>query len=99
MALNADTLLDRLYLKSQITKWRIIAVILAVVALAIAGQRYASHSPIEKDFVARITFDGVIEDDQKVYDLIKEVGDNPRAKAVILWLDTPGGSAVGGEEM
>ncbi len=48
--------------------------------------------------MARITFDGVIGDDQKIYDLISDTADNPKAKAVILWLDTPGGSAVGGEE-
>ena len=99
MAINADTLLERLYLKGQITKWRIIAVICAVIAFIALVERYNPHSAIEKDFVARITFDGVIGDDQKIYDLIKDVGDNPKAKAVILWLDTPGGSAVGGEEV
>jgi len=99
MAINADTLLDRLYLKSQVTKWRILAVLFAVVAVIAATERFSTHSPIEKEFVARITFDGVIGDDQKIYDLIDDVSDNPKAKAVILWLDTPGGSAVGGEEI
>ena len=99
MAINADTLLDRLYLKSQITKWRIFAVIFALIALVVATERYNTHSPIEKEFVARITFNGVIGDDQKIYDMIKDVADNSKAKAVIVWLDTPGGSAVGGEEI
>ena len=98
MAINADTLLDRLYLKSQITKWRILAVVFAMLVLIVAGERYNTHSPIEKDFVARVTLDGIIMDDQKLYDLIDDVGDNPKAKAVIVWLDTPGGSAVAGEE-
>ena len=99
MTINADTLLERLYLKSQITKWRIIAVVCAVLALVVLVERLNPHSAIEKDFVARISFDGFIGDDQKIYDLIDDVAENPKAKAVIIWLDTPGGSAVGGEEI
>jgi protease-4 len=99
MTINADTLLERLYLKSQITKWRIIAVVCAVLAIVVFVERFNPHSAIEKDFVARITFDGIIGDDQKLYEMITDVADNSKAKAVILWLDTPGGSAVGGEEI
>jgi protease IV len=98
MAINADTLLDRLYLKSQITKWRILAVVFAVAALIISAERFNKHSPIEKEFVARLTLDGIITDNQKIYTLIDDLADNPKAKAVIIWLDTPGGSAVAGEE-
>ncbi|MBY0407476.1 MAG: signal peptide peptidase SppA [Rickettsiales bacterium] len=99
MALNADTLIDRLYLKSQITKWRMIAFVFAVLGLLVVVERYNPRSPMEKDFVARISFEGFVGDDQRLYDLIDDVAENPKAKAVILWLDTPGGSAVGGEEI
>lgn len=99
MAINADTLLERLYLKSQITKWRIIAVVCAVIAVIVLVEQLNPHSAIEKEFIARITFDGFIGDDQKIYNLIDDVEDNPKAKAVVIWLDTPGGSAVGGEEI
>src|SRR5271154_2521643 len=98
MAINADTLLDRLYLKSQITKWRILAVVCAVLALIAIGERSSHDSPIEKDYVARLSFNGIIDDNQKIYDMIDDVADNHKIKAVILSLDTPGGSAVGGEE-
>lgn len=99
MALNADTLLDRLYLKSQISRWRALAIVFAVLALIVLVDRSAAHSSIEKPFIARLTFDGFIEDNQEIYKLIDEMADNPKAKAVIVWLDTPGGSAVGGEEL
>lgn len=98
MAINADTLLDRLYLKSQIAKWRVLAILMAVIALVVIFERGARHSPIEKDYIARLTIDGIITDNQKLYDLIDDIGDNRKVKAVIVWLDTPGGSAVGGEE-
>lgn len=99
MAINADTLLDRLYLKSQITKWRVIALLFAVAALIVMTEKFNPRSPIEKDFIARINIQGFIGDDKKLYELIDDVADNPKAKAVIVWLDTPGGSAVGGEEI
>src|SRR5579872_4793822 len=98
MAINADTLLERIYLKSQITRWRILAIIFAVVAAVIALEKFSPHSPIEQPYVARLSFDGIIDDDRKMYDLIDDLGDNHKVKAVIVWLDTPGGSAVGGEE-
>jgi protease-4 len=99
MALNADTFLDRLYLKSQVKKWRLFAIVCAVLALIAVTERNSAHSPIEKPFIARLTFEGIVEDDQKVYELIDDVAENNKAKAVIIWLNTPGGSAVGGEEV
>lgn len=97
MAINADTLVDRLYLKSQITRWRILAVLFAVIAGVAVVYRFSPYSPIGEPYVARISFDGIISDDQKIYSLIDKLGKNPQVKGVIVWLDTPGGSAVGGE--
>ena len=99
MALNADTLLDRIYLKAQVNKWRMLALLFAALAGIAVVERTSPHSPIEKEFVARLTFDGIIGDDMDIYDLIDDVATNNKAKAVVLWLDTPGGSAVGGEEI
>jgi protease-4 len=99
MALHADTLLDRIYLKAQLTKWRLMAIGFAALAVIAMIESAADHSPIEREFVARLTFDGIIGDDQKIYKMIDDVAENRKAKAVILWLDTPGGSAVGGEEI
>ncbi|MFW0776804.1 MAG: signal peptide peptidase SppA [Rickettsiales bacterium] len=99
MAINADTLLDRLYLKSQITRWRILAFVCAVIAVVAVFERFSAASPIQREFIARITFDGFIGDDRDIYELIDDVAQNPKAKAIIVWLDTPGGSAVGGEEI
>lgn len=96
--ISADTLLDRMNLKAKLTKWRLLAVLFAVIAIiALVGGK-TSPNKLGRDYVARITFDGIIGDDQLMYELIDDVAANPRAKAVVIWLDTPGGSAVGGEE-
>lgn len=99
MTINADSLIDRIYLKSQISKWRLLAILFAVVALVAVTRQFVTHKAGEGDFIARISITGVIGDDQKLYDLISDVEENDKAKAAIVWLDTPGGSAVGGEEI
>lgn len=98
MTINADTLLDRLHLKSQIRKWRVLAICFAVLAVIVIVDQQTPYSPIEKSFIARVKLEGVIEDDPKLYEMLGDIAKNPKAKAVIVWLNTPGGSAVGGEE-
>ena len=99
MPLSADTIIDRLILKAQIRKWRLLAIIFAVLAVVVLFQRFAPHSVLQDDYIARISIDGFIGDDRKLYDRIDSVADDKKAKAAIIWLDTPGGSAVGGEEI
>ncbi len=99
MSINADSLIDRLYLKGQISKWRALAIFFAVVALVVFANKSVSSKKTSGDYIARLTLDGIIGDDQKIYDLISSIEDNKKIKAVIVWLDTPGGSAVGGEEI
>lgn len=99
MSLNADTLLDRIRLKQQLNKWRIIAIIVAVVALLFGFGKSSHLSPIRSDYIARITISGVIEDDPKLTKLFEDVKKDKHAKALLVWLDTPGGGAVGGQQL
>ncbi len=99
MSLNADTLLDRIRLKQQLSKWRILTIILALIAALVALEKNSKYSPIRSDYIARITVDGIITDDRKLSKLIDDTRRDLHAKAVIVWLDTPGGSAVGGQQL
>lgn len=98
MTISADTLLDRMRLKSQVSRWRAIAIILAVLAIIALLAKGQHSTPLSNSHIARITFDSIIMDDQDVYQLLEDVGNDKSTRAVIVWLDTPGGSAVGGEE-
>lgn len=99
MALSADTLLDRLHLKRQITRWRLLAVLAVIFALLVLVEAGSSHSPIGRAYIGRLTLDGVIFDDLKRDQLIAEIRDNPHIAAVVVRLDTPGGSAVAGMQV
>lgn len=99
MALDADTLLDRMQLKQQVTRWRTIAIIVLCLCLLIAFGRSSDISPIGSDHIARVTVEGIIADDPKFMEMLDDVRENSHIRAVIVRIDSPGGTAVGGEEL
>lgn len=96
MSLNADALIDRSYLKGQITKWRVIAILVIVLSGILLVGKFA---PASGSYVARVKVEGVIMDDLKRGELLTELQDDDRVKAVMLWVDSPGGTVVGGEQL
>jgi protease-4 len=99
MAIHADTLIDRIRLKSQLVRWRIAAIAIAALAVAAYLENNTAIEVLHGNYIARLDVEGVITDDRDVSDLIHKVRDDRRAKAVIVWMDTPGGSAVGGQQL
>lgn len=105
MPLNADAMIDRLRMKQQITRWRVIAIVIAVLALIVVTESHTGGnirdigSPVQASFIARVTIDGFVTDDKEKGEKILAAGDNDKAKALIVWINTPGGSVVGGEEL
>ncbi len=99
MALDADNLLDRLQLKSKITRWRTLAIVLGCAALIVAFGKMGDSSLLEGDHVARVTIEGELFDDDAMLELIDELAQDTHVKAVLVKLNTPGGSAMAGQEL
>jgi protease-4 len=97
MSLETDLLLDRRRLKRRLVFWRVFAV-LALVVAALAGLRGAGLTP-EGAHIERVTVNGLITEDRKFTDAIDALADDNRVKAVILSIDSPGGSVSGGETL
>jgi protease-4 len=97
MTLETDLLLDRRRLKRRLVFWRVFAV-LAVVAAVLAGLRGAGLAPTGAH-IARVTVNGLITEDRKLTEAIDAIADDSRVKAVILSIDSPGGSVAGGESL
>jgi len=95
MSLETDLLLDRRRLKRRLLFWRSLAVLALVVAVLVAlpGQRLSSAH------VARLSVKGLISEDSKLNDAIAAVADDASAKALIVAIDSPGGSVAGGETL
>ncbi|MBN8531758.1 MAG: signal peptide peptidase SppA [Alphaproteobacteria bacterium] len=104
MSVNADTLLDRSRLKRQATRWRIAALaaltlagfVLAETYLDIPGNRDGVNV-LGRDYIARLDVEGIIFDDPLRDEAIKKIAEDNKAKAVIVRIDSPGGTTVGGE--
>ncbi len=104
MSLTPDQILDRIKLKKQVVNWRLVAVI-AVVMLFMSlfssnDSAYSKKSSVmESSFIARIFIDGVIFDDIERLGIIKEIANDTAIKAVIVHINSPGGTVVGGENL
>ncbi len=94
---DSDMLLDRRRLVRRLALWRVIAIAAAVaVALAIVGQ---FGGLVARDHVARLAVEGLIVADRTMIEAISDVAEDPRAKALIVSIDSPGGTYVGGESL
>ena len=101
MALDAESVIDRRRLKRRLTAWRIAAVVLGLLlfgALLLSDQGAGGPGGI-LPHVARITVSGLITDDRKMSELIDKVAKAEQVKAVILDINSPGGTTTGGEAM
>ncbi len=95
--MTSDNFIERSLLKRKLNSWRVISVVVIILLLLSFIGKNSNISSGGNDYIARISFHDVIEDDRKIYDLIDEVADDKHVKAVILEMDTPGGVAVAGE--
>src|ERR1044072_6055769 len=101
MALDAVRVIDRRRLKRRLTAWRIAAVALGLLllgALLLNDPNMVGSAGI-LPHVARLTVTGVITDDRKTLELIDKVAKSDQVKAVIVDINSPGGTTTGGEAM
>lgn len=97
MSLETDLLLDRRRLKRRLVFWRVFAVAALIVA-ALVGMKGAGLTP-ESAHIERVTIKGMITENTKLTDAIEKLADDKSVKAVILAVDSPGGSVAGGESL
>ncbi len=99
MSLDADLLLDRRRLKRRLSIWRALAVIAgAALLLALFSWRDDPAGLFPGGaHVARLEVEGFISDDPKVTEALDRARRDDRVRAVIVAVDSPGGSVAGGE--
>jgi protease-4 len=97
MSLETDLLLDRRRLKRRLVVWRTLAV-LALIGAALVVWRHQAGVLVGPR-VARLTVSGIITQDRKLDNQVARLADDDRVKALIVEIDSPGGSVSGGEAM
>jgi protease-4 len=101
MPLDADLLVDRRRLKRRLSLWRGLAVLgLAglVLALLLRGEDRLGLFP-GGAHVARLEVEGFIGDDRRVQEALERIRRDDTVRALIVAIDSPGGSVSGGEAL
>ena len=95
MALDADHILERRRYKRRLAFWRVAAVVALVAAVAATVGRIEGGG----DYVSRLDVDGLIFDDRDRARALAELTRDDGALALIVRIDSPGGTVVGGEAL
>jgi len=103
MAFDADIIVDRRRMRRKLTLWRVLAVLLAICTIVAVGA--ALHAPGTAlltgpgaGSIARVTISGLIRTDRERVEALERLGKSP-AKAVIVHINSPGGTTSGSEEL
>ncbi|MCH7542092.1 MAG: signal peptide peptidase SppA [Proteobacteria bacterium] len=98
MSLDADALIDRRRLKRRLALWRTLAVLALVTVVVVGLGRFAGLPGVtEERHVARFTLSGLILDDRERGKALAKIAANSNVAALILHIDSPGGTVFGGE--
>ena len=103
MSLDADLIVDRRRMRRKLTFWRVLAVFVVIVAVvavtASVARRGATGITAGGDHIARVKITGLIRNDQERVDSLERLAKSRSAKAVIVRIDSPGGTTAGSEQL
>lgn len=97
MSLEADLIVDRARLKRRLTRWRIGAI--AALGVAVFLALGLDGAGLSRPHVARLAVSGLITDDRAVTEALGKLATDDAARALIVAIDSPGGTVAGGEAL
>jgi protease-4 len=103
MSLDADTIVDRRRMRRKLTFWRVFAILIAICAVVAAGAALrvpgtAVLTGQPGSAIARVTLTGLIRVDQERVEALERLAKSP-AQAVIVHINSPGGTTSGSEQL
>ncbi|MEM8663566.1 MAG: signal peptide peptidase SppA, partial [Pseudomonadota bacterium] len=96
MALDADAVMDRRRLLRRVTFWRALTVLILIGGIAGVA---LSQSNLGKSHIARLSVSGAIMSDRAMMKLIKRLEKSDTVAGVLVSINSPGGTSVGGERL
>lgn len=100
MTSESDYLVDRRRMRRKLTFWRVAAFLAAAIAIIGTGVAFAGRQLFASSaHIARITVNGFITGDRKTLELIESLGRNRAANAVVVTINSPGGTVTGSEAL
>ncbi|MFP3120200.1 signal peptide peptidase SppA [Rickettsia sp. R2] len=103
MSITPDYLIERRQIKSHLLIWKLVAIILIAIVFLLVGKDFALKEvlPINsnEDYIASVLIDGIILEDEKRDKKLKKIIDDSHIKALIVNVNSPGGTVVGAEKI
>ncbi len=101
MSAPTDYLIDRRRMRRKLGWWRLAAIAAVGFAFIVMVSRVTGADSTDKltPHIARLSRQGMILGDKDTIDLIKKIGESSQAKAVLLTIDSPGGTTTGAEKL
>ncbi len=100
MSFDADAIVDRRRMRRKLTFWRVSAILIVLLVAVVAGFTLVPGSRLmpASGYVARITIQGLIRGNQDRVEALDRLS-RSRASAVIVHLDSPGGTTAGSQQL
>jgi len=101
MSLPTDYMIDRRRMRRKLAYWRVGAIAALCAAGLFAVMRLGGADSADKltPHIARLSIQGLITGDRDTIDLIKKIRESQQARAVLLTIDSPGGTTTGAERL
>jgi protease IV len=102
MSLDADLIVDRRRMRRKLSFWRIATVLIAIVAVVggalVTTGRRVPFTGVPGTSIARITIEGLIRANRQRTEALDRLAKS-NAKAVIVHINSPGGTVAGSEQL
>ncbi|HMA74889.1 MAG TPA: signal peptide peptidase SppA [Xanthobacteraceae bacterium] len=103
MSLETDHIVDRRRLRRKVTFWRVAAVLIAIIGIvgvaAVARRSDTSLAQPLTPQISRVTIQGLILGDHERTEALDNLARSRNTRAVIVHIDSPGGTTAGSEEL
>jgi protease-4 len=88
-------------MRRKLTFWRVLAVLFIAVVIVGAAAFFGRRGGFTGagNYIARVTIQGLIRDDEERVEQLERLGQSTAARAVIVHVDSPGGTTAGSEQL
>ena len=101
MSLDSDVIVDRRRIRRKLTFWRVVAALVAIIAIvsvAVVTTPAARRTLTGSGAISRVNIEGLIRSDQKRVEALERL-EKSSAAAVIVHINSPGGTTAGSEQL
>lgn len=99
MAENAEAMIERRRLRRKLTVWRAAFLLLVAALIAVAASWSLRGANYSQPHIAKVRIEGTIFENEELLKRLERIAGDDAVKGVILVLDSPGGTTVGGESI